>query len=350
LGKSENDMGRFLAVAVGSFILVAPKAFAHHSGAAFFDQDQRVEIAGVVSEMKWRNPHVSFKVTATNDDGQQEEWTVESNAVNLLERQGVSPDTVEVGDDVRFWGPPARRGEKSMRAYNVLLPDGTEVVLIPRSPPERRWDDHELVASVPELENKDVSESIAQADGIYRVWSRGRIKTLNSKLPLTEAALAAKETYDPFTDDPVLQCIPTGMPGVMDVSFPIEFSKQGKDIVLHLEQWDTVRTIHMDGDLSAAANMPATREGYSAGHWAGDTLVVETTNIKTDYFDDSGTPISDAVHVVERWTVNEGESGLHWQATTTDPNTFTEPVLQEQTFPWVPGEEIKPYGCVAASQ
>jgi hypothetical protein len=185
------DMGRFLIVAIGSFMLAAPVVYAHHSGAAFFDRSQRVEIAGVVSEMKWRNPHVSFKVSVTNDDGEQEEWTVESNAVNLLERQGVSPDTVKVGDGVRFWGPPARRGEHSMRAYNVLLPDGNEVVLIPRNPPERRWDEHTLVASVPELANKDVSESIARADGIYRVWSRGRIKTLNAELPLTAAAAGA---------------------------------------------------------------------------------------------------------------------------------------------------------------
>jgi len=343
-------MRRLLIVAVSGLVLAAPVVTAHHSGALFFDRSQRVEIAGVVSEMRWRNPHVSFKVSVTNDDGQQEEWTVESNAVNLLERQGVSPDTVAVGDDVRFWGPPARRGEKSMRAYNVLLPDGNEVVLIPRNPPERRWVDNELVASVPELATRDVSESIAQADGIYRVWSRGRIKTLNPELPLTAAALASKDDYDPFTDDPALQCIPTGMPAVMDVSLPIEFRKQGDDIVLRLEQWDTLRTIHMDGDLSAAASLPATREGYSVGHWEGDTLVVETTNIKTNYFDDKGTPISGAVHVVERWTVNEDQSGLHWQATTTDPNTFTEPVLQEQTFPWMPGEEIKRYDCVVADE
>jgi hypothetical protein len=124
-----------------------------------------------------------------------------------------------------------------------------------------------------------------------------------------------------------------------------QFSRQGDDIQLRLEQWDTVRTIHMDADLSVAAKLPATREGYSVGHWEGDTLVVVTTNIRTDYFDDQGTPISDAVRIVERWTVNEDESGLHWQATTTDPKTFTQPVLQEQTFPWVPGEEIKPYRC-----
>lgn len=60
--------------------------------------------------------------------------------------------------------------------------------------------------------------------------------------------------------------------------------------------------------------------------------------------------MSNAVHVMERWTVNEDETGLHWQATINDPNTFTEPVVQEQVFPWVPGEEIKPYQCATDSQ
>jgi len=326
-------------------ILISSSAVAHHSGSVFFAVDERVEISGVVTDMKWRNPHVSFAVTVIGEDGQESEWTVESNAVNLLERQGVSPDTVSIGDAVSFWGPPSKRSESHMRAYNVLLPDDTEVVLFPRTPPERRWQDRELIVSVPELANKDVSQDIANANGIFRTWSRGRIKNLNPQLPLTDSARAAKEAYDPLVDDPVLACIPTGMPAVMDVSLPIEFSQQGDNIILRLEQWDTVRTIHMGGSLSDAANLPSSREGYSIGYWEESTLVVETSNIVADYFDDKGTPISNAVSVVERWTVNEDESGLHWLATTTDPNTFTEPVIQEQVFPWIPGEEIKPYRC-----
>lgn len=334
-----------LSMIVASLILAAPGVFAHHSGSVFFAVDERVEISGVVTEMNWRNPHVSFALAVTNEDGQGSQWTVESNAVNLLERQGVSPDTVNVGDAVSFWGPPSRRTNNHMRAYNVLLPDDTEVVLIPRTPAERRWLDRELVVSVPELANKDVSEDVANADGIYRIWSRGRIKNLNPEMPLTDSARAVKEAYDPLIDDPVLACIPSGMPAVMDVSLPIEFSQQGDNIILRLEQWDTVRTIHMGGDLADSVGRPSSREGYSIGYWEENTLVVETTNIVTDYFDDKGTPISRDVSVVERWTVNADESGLHWIATTTDPNTFTEPMIQEQVFPWIPGEQIKPYRC-----
>ena len=336
------------AIITGLF-LVAPELYAHHSGAVFFDGDSRVEISGVVTDAAWRNPHSSFTLTVTNESGQEEEWIVESNAVNQLERLGVSPDTLSLGDTVSFWGPPARRASNQMRAYNLLVADQFEVILWPRNPPERRWPDRELVISVPEIETRNIEEYIAQADGIFRTWSRGFVRNLNDPLPLTESAAASKEAYDP-TKDPVLNCIPTAMPAVMDVSMPIEFSQQGDDIILRLESWDTVRTIHMGGDISAAAEFPSSREGYSVGHWEGDTLVVETTNIQAQSFDDRGTPMSNAVHVMERWTVNEDETGLHWQATINDPNTFTEPVVQEQVFPWVPGEEIKPYQCATDSQ
>ena len=162
---------------------------------------------------------------------------------------------------------------------------------------------------------------------------------------MTEAAVAVKAAYNPL-EDPVLQCIPTGMPAVMDVTFPIEFTMQGDTIILRLEQWDTVRTIHMIGNSGTAVGQPATREGYSVGHWEEGTLVVETSNIDWMYFDDRGTPLSNAVQVVERFTLSTDENTLHWQAITTDPEVFLEPAIQEQNFSWVPGEEIKPYNCI----
>jgi hypothetical protein len=87
-------------------------------------------------------------------------------------------------------------------------------------------------------------------------------------------------------------------------------------------------------------------EWLLAGRWEGGTLVVEATNIDWMYFDDRGTPLSSAVHIVERFTLSEDQQSLHWRATTMDPQTFTEPVVQEQTFTRVPGEQIKPYECV----
>ncbi len=330
--------------------LAAPTAVAHHSQAAFFDLENLVEFGGRVMSTRWRNPHVVFGVIITGADGQEEEWSVESNSLNALERIGISPDTVRVGDEIRIWGPISRHGLPSMRAYNILMASGMEVLMMPHASTARRWDDRELLSTVNVLENKDVTESIQQADGIHRVWTQGRISLVNEELPLTPEAITAKAAFNPITDDPVISCTPTGMPAVMDVTFPIEFTAQGTDIVLRLEQWDTVRTIHMATAADTTDDRRATREGYSVGRWDDDTFVVETTDIDWMFFDDRGTPLSSAVQVVERFTLSEDQNSLHWQATTLDSETFTEPVIQEQTFTWVPGEEIRPYECTVGGE
>lgn len=325
--------------------LTVSPAVAHHSAVAFFDENNKQEIVGEVTTTRWRNPHVAFGVTVTATDGTRTVWTVESNALNALERIGISPDTVEVGDEIRVYGPVGRRGEPLIRAYNILLSSGEEIVMMPHVSDEQRWAQNELIAVSPELASADAVAAERAADGIFRVWTHGRVNLINDELPLTSEAAAKKAAFDPLTDDPVLRCIPTGMPAVMDVTFPVQFSRQGDDIVLRLEQWDTVRTIHMDGDSSTGAQQPATREGYSVGRWDGEVLVVETSNIDWMYFDDRGTPLSANARVVERFTLSDDEASLHWQATTIDPETFTEPVVQEQIFSWVPGESIKPYEC-----
>ena len=341
-------MFRTTILSIVLLYLPVPAAFAHHSAAAFFDEENLNEFSGEVTSTRWRNPHVVFGVTVTGSDGQNVEWSVESNSLNALERIGISPDTVTVGDEIRVWGPISRHGLPSMRAYNILLATGAEVLMMPHVSTERRWDDRALLSTTNVLENKDVTESIQKADGIFRVWTQGRITLINPELPLTPAAVAAKAAFNPLTDDPVLSCVPTGMPAVMDVTFPVEFTAQGPDIVLRLEQWDTVRIIHMNDSSRAAVDQAATREGYSIGYWEGATLVVETSNIDWMFFDDRGTPLSSAVEVVERFTLSADQNSLHWQATTTDPETFTKPAILEQTFTWVPGEEIRPYECTTA--
>jgi len=338
-------MFRTATLSIALFYLPVTASLAHHSAAAFFDEENLNEFSGEVTSTRWRNPHVVLGVIVTGADGQSVEWSVESNSLNALERIGISPDTVKIGDQIRVWGPISRHGLPSMRAYNILLASGAEVLMMPHVSTERRWDDRELLSTTNVLENKDVTESIHQADGIFRVWTQGRIRLINAELPLTPRAAAAKAAFNPLTDDPVLNCIPTGMPAVMDVTFPIEFTAQGPDIVLRLEQWDTVRTIHMNDSSRSAPDQAATREGYSIGYWDGGTLVVETSNIDWMFFDDRGTPLSSAVEVVERFTLSADQNSLHWQAITTDPETFTEPAILEQTFTWVPGEEIRPYEC-----
>jgi hypothetical protein len=130
----------------------------------------------------------------------------------------------------------------------------------------------------------------------------------------------------------------------MDNPYPIEFTAQGDDIILSLEEWDGIRRIHMNNTASRA-NQPGSHMGFSTGRWDGNTLIVTTIDVEYPFFDDVGTPQSLQAEIVERFTLNDDNTRLAWNLTFTDPVNFTESVTLEGVWAWVPGEQIKPYQC-----
>jgi hypothetical protein len=164
----------------------------------------------------------------------------------------------------------------------------------------------------------------------------------NYERPLTEFAREAIAGYDPLVDDPALECVQAGMPVIIDTPFPVGFSEEDGAIVVRYEEWDGVRTIHMDGDATPSAR---TTMGFSVGRWEDGSLVVTTTHVDYPYFDDRGTPQSEQLMIVERYTVSEDGDRLDWEATMTDPLVFTEPMVFRGDMEWVPGEVVKPFNC-----
>jgi hypothetical protein len=65
--------------------------------------------------------------------------------------------------------------------------------------------------------------------------------------------------------------------------------------------------------------------GYSAGHWDGDTLVVETTGFRDDvWLDVEGSPLTSAGKMTERFRrVNYGN--LEIEITVDDAKAYTKP-------------------------
>ena len=137
------------------------------------------------------------------------------------------------------------------------------------------------------------------------------------------------------------------MPGMMNNPYPIEFVDETDQIVLRLEEWDGLRTIHM-AESASADSQNASGVGYSTGRWDGNTLVVTTTRINEPFFDDLGTPQSPTVQVVERFTLNDDQDRLDYRVVITDPLTFTEPATLTGFWVWNAGEEIKPFQCALA--
>ena len=71
--------------------LVAAPANAHHSFAKF-DRQRSIELEGELVEVKWQNPHVQFTLRSRGDDGQVQDWRLETNSPGILRRTGVGPE------------------------------------------------------------------------------------------------------------------------------------------------------------------------------------------------------------------------------------------------------------------
>ena len=107
---------------------------------------------------------------------------------------------------------------------------------------------------------------------------------------------------------------------------PFEFEDQGDEIKLRAELYDTERTVYM-GNTAIPADTLATKLGYSVGAWEGSTLVVTTTNISWPFFDNRGSTQSEAVKIVERFSLSDDQGRLDFETTVTYPPNLQQPAL-----------------------
>ena len=329
----------FAAIAVALFLPISVAA--HHSVNAFFDLSDPITIEGRVTSARWANPHVQLQLERVGPDGETQQWVVGSGGPTLLRRLGVTADLFEIGDRIAISGFPSRREEHEMIGVSIGLSDGREMPMFPTL--ARRFG-HEVQSGV-HITADEAARGERTARGIFRVWTVGQKPDQWASEPsFTPAAISGQADYDPLTDDLALQCIPSGMPIVMDNPFPIEFTESEDAIILQLEIWDIVRTIHMNADSTSAPSEPSPL-GYSTGRWENNTLVVETTDINWRYFDDDGTPQSPSISVVERFRLSEDEARLDYEAVITDPTTLTAPAVRTGHWVWVPGEALQTYAC-----
>lgn len=330
-------------------VLAPVVVLGHHSVSAVYDTTRVVEAEGEVTALAWRNPHVRFQITGADETGAPRNWMVEMTSLTNLRRDGLEGQLVNLGDRIRVAGNPIRTGARSIYAENLLLDNGEEVVLEPRGEP--RWSAETRGREGP----TGGGDPSAPELGIFRVWSTPRDQGLLlpedtdpnfdfDLYPLTEAARASVDAFDPVTDNPILNCVSKGMPTIMEQPYPMQFLRQGDDIVLHLEEYDTLRLIHMDPDISHA-DRPATKLGFSTGRWDGDTLEVRTTRSSWPWFDVVGIPHSEDSEMIERFALSSDGSRLDYSLTVTDPANFTEPVTVTKFWVWYPQMTVEPFQC-----
>jgi uncharacterized protein DUF6152 len=319
--------------------LLCAAANAHHSYTEF-DNMQTIEIEGTLTSVSWQNPHANLIVRTL--DGRT--FQIESAGVNYLRRLDAPLDLYEAGSTVKVAGWPSKRSSSRMFGTNILSSDGQELVLWQTEP---RWQQTAFGTRTPAMfgpaaNTGGVAPDGAEAKTLFRVWGSvyddldGALK-FSAPLSLTESALKVRASI-PFDDTPALGCKPKGMWIIMAQPFPLDFVDRGNTILLRLEEFDSVRTIHMDGgvDPTTQARTPL---GYSVGRWEGESLVVDTTRLGGGWV-----PFGPSAHLVERFT--PGDDGrLHYTVRITDPDFVTQPADGARYWVARPGEEVLPFDC-----
>jgi len=327
-----------IVVSMGLLPLVS---LAHHSRAEFTGEIQ--EIQGELVSIDWRNPHPEFVLKQVNADGGEAIWDIQGyGSLYTLQRQGVTRETFNVGETVKLAGQPSARRDLVFLVTHMLLPDGLQVVL--RRSMEPYWT-NEHIGGNDAYDDVDshIVDTLGENRGIFRVWSNPSDGAQQSHYPFTQEAITARDQVDPLNDF-ATRCEAPGMPQMMGSPHPWEFVDYGSYVSLQGGDFGRIRTIHLTDTQDPVAQAP-TELGYSVGRWEGRTLIVATTRINWPYFDFRGTPVSDAVETIERFTLSEDQSRLDHHMTIIDSMTFTEPATRQRY--WLAlGESLPKDMCV----
>jgi hypothetical protein len=155
------------------------------------------------------------------------------------------------------------------------------------------------------------------------------------------AASKPKTTLNGPEDLPARTRCMGGGPEMIGTGYRSQYQiVQSRDyVVIVFEHMHNVRVIPLDGRAHLPRGLTRT-VGDSRGHWEGDSLVVETTNIAAE---DRLIGSSTALRLVERFT-RTGPDTIVYKMTADDPATWTKPWTAEVPLLQIEGP-IFEYAC-----
>lgn len=146
------------------------------------------------------------------------------------------------------------------------------------------------------------------------------------RIPYLPEALAQRQKNfeNRAKDDPRLKCFTLGVPRGIYYPEPFQIFQRASDLTVLFQFGHSVRTIYTNG-TKHPKDPNDWWLGDSRAHWEGDTLVVDARHfIDETWLDRSGNYHSDALHVVERWTLLDANT-IDYQATLDDAKVYSRP-------------------------
>jgi len=112
-----------------AMVIHAVPLSAHHSFAAEFDEKKKVTIKGTITKVELTNPHGWLYLNVKDDQGNEENWAVETGAPLALLRQGGDvKKSLATGTVIIVDGWLARNGSKTVNGKTIKFADGREIL------------------------------------------------------------------------------------------------------------------------------------------------------------------------------------------------------------------------------
>ena len=312
----------YFAQSILVFFFTGTCALAHHNTGAVFDMDAEVSFDGVIEEYEWKNPHLYFYVSTTDDSGESVVWRVEAGPLAIMRRLGWTRDSLAIGDNVSFVGRPSRNsGRKSAFLVSVM----SAAKELPSFMSEEAF---EILSA--EGESGNLAQTTDRLSGTWiaplniegAAWI-DRPETLS----LTEAGTDAMEEFDEVTMHPGLSCTPMTAPAVMVIPDTKSIEVRENVILLRAEFDNVDRIVSM---IDTGKEQEPSIQGQSIGRWQGRALVIETTNFAAHRNGNAfSLPSGPQKKLVERFELNPARTSLTYSFELTDPEFLAEPVIRE---------------------
>lgn len=183
-------------------------------------------------------------------------------------------------------------------------------------------------------------------------WDIGR--NLPGGLPLTPwaAGLRTQRMAEDSKDNPDANCLPMGITQFHMQPQPRKIVQTPQLIFIEYEANYGIRHIYTDGrQLPTQGEPQPFWYGYSVGRWDGDTLIVETNNLRgaeqgpfDGWLDVNGAPYSDAARFIERFR-RPSVGKLEIDVTIDDPKSYAKPFTVRINQRLMPDEELIEFVC-----
>jgi hypothetical protein len=118
-----------LMTRIAAAVLLAAAAYAHHAYTAEFDTQKPVKLTGVLTKLEWSNPHIWLYLDVKDEKGNTTNWGFSASPPGMLQRRGITRDSLKIGETLTISGHRARDGSNNASGNIVMFADGRDALI-----------------------------------------------------------------------------------------------------------------------------------------------------------------------------------------------------------------------------